>query len=136
MSPENRGLLKSSSPAVSLLPELAEEVEKRFGADFAGAVADCLTAQGVVGALDLRHVNGELLDAHARDESLKAMQIGKLKDWILTAAQVTANDTPPLVHPFLAAKATPPKSRPPPVRQISLNPLTSCNWPAKHEEAK
>jgi hypothetical protein len=96
---------------------LQEAVNTKFGDEFNVTVTKYLQLQGVVTSPDLKYVDILVLIEQVKDAGAKPIQIGKLKDWCSTQAQVmpaVVEAPPPPVPEPVVEEATPKKKRPKP----------------------
>lgn len=123
--PEKPGLRNAKATSMpELEPPLLEAVNVKFGDEFTQTVVKFLKLQGVVVTGDLKHVDMVILIEQVKDAGAKPIQLGKLKDWVHTAAanMPAVAETPSPASGAAAAAAAPPKAegggkkKPPPKR--------------------
>mmetsp|Transcript_7101 Transcript_7101/g.13197 ORF Transcript_7101/g.13197 Transcript_7101/m.13197 type:complete len:419 (-) Transcript_7101:198-1454(-) len=123
--PEKPGLRLNAK--ATAMPELADPLQSaisaKFGDELTMTVVKFLKLQGVVGAQDLKHCDMVVLIEQVKDAGAKPIQLGKLKDWVQTAAAAlpALEEKPPPAAAAAAAVPEPPaapagKKRPPPKR--------------------
>jgi hypothetical protein len=124
--PEKPGLRNSAVGLPDLAPELQEAVNIKFGDEFNQMVTKHLKLQGVVTSPDLKYANMIVLTEQVKEAGAKPIQIGKLKDWCATQAQVmpAVVEKKPAEEPAAAPveeEASSKKKKPPPKRPMRSN---------------